>query len=487
MNLMDAVDWRATTIGSAAGSAEKNYAREKKFDISDRVVGMWRPEEGGQRAVIEPLHISMMYGEDDHGPFVLVAIDHCDLEYHDLDVMRDPVLAECRIAGDRVVFMPSHCHVTLAYDAKKLQRLIADAVRQAKRDIAETEISAVHAKIDGKKYVINRHIHVPGIGTRTIMFNDFCEVHEDHLDATEQVKEWIRNLGAKPDDYIAENNRFITHRDVDDRLQALFFRDANTKKVTGSFIRFAAHAVIVSEKKVNGDISADYPGYLKKRIENRLGGISLFGQGPSGDLRPLNREYSHACAKEYGEGLAEILIANLSENIWKPLTSMKFCAEPLSLPLRTDLPDSLESGEQHMNRIEKIYDETHEPEQRRKLQNDFWFYYRSKEVVHCLRPEYRKQGFINTFEYGLKLNDSVLIMSPGELYHTTGMQMIQPVASANPMTVGIANEYISYIPPGDQMEEGGYEPSVCIVNPESSEIIVATAHKLIDKLYLNEE
>jgi hypothetical protein len=483
INLLDAVDWKSTTSVQPETLDEKQFAWEKKFDISDRVIGMWRPENGGERKVVEPLFMSIMYGEDDLGPFVLVAIDHCDIEYHDLDIMRSPILAECNITSDRVIFMPSHCHVTLVYNTAKLQHLVKSAIQQAKKNMAKVDINAVNINIDGKKFVINRHIHVPGIGTRTIMFNDFCKVEKDHLDATEQVKDWVQILGANSENYLAKDKRYITHRNVDNNLQALFFRKKSTKEIVGSFVRFAAHAVIVSEKKVNGDISADYPGYLKKRIEGQLGGVSLFAQGLSGDLRPLNKEYSHVCAQSYGESLADKILSNLSNETWIPLNKIEYFAEPLNLPLRNDLPTSTKDGELNMNRIDKEYDKAEGPGQRRKLQNEFWYYYRSKEVMSYLRPDWRNQGIVTTFMNGLLLNDCAIIACPGELNHTTGIKMTKPFATTNPITVGIANEYISYIPPMDKIEEGGYEPSVRLMTPESSEIVINTAHKLLNKMY----
>jgi hypothetical protein len=313
INLIDAIDWQATTAVSSKTPKINEFSRERKFDISDRVTGMWRPEEGGNRKVIEPMHISFLYSEDTNGPFVLAAMDHCDLDYDLLDLMREPIINECRIPLHRIVFLPSHCHVTVDYDKDKLQQSILAAVNQAKANMVEVEIDFLNVKTNGKKFVINRRIDVNGIGTRTIMFNDFCDIKEDHLDATGQVMEWIRNLGANPLDYMNENQRFVTHRDVDDRLQALFFRDKKTKKITGSFVRFAAHAVIVSEKKVQGDISADYPGYLKKRLESQLGSTALFAQGLAGDLRPLNPVYSHKFAKTYGVKLADMLISEASD------------------------------------------------------------------------------------------------------------------------------------------------------------------------------
>jgi hypothetical protein len=168
------------------------------------------------------------------------------------------------------------------------------------------------------------------------------------------------------------------------------------------------------------------------------------------------------------------------------MTVSKFCSESLLLALRKDLPASVEHGEEQMNRIEKAYDTTDEPEQKAKLQNEFWFYYRSRDIARTLRPGSQEQGFISTVQYGLRLNDSVLLMSPGELFHETDLKMVEPVASAKPLTVGNINEYISYIPPRDRIEQGGYESSVCIVQPESAELLINAAHRLMNKLFFNE-
>jgi hypothetical protein len=481
-NLIDAVDWQATFKSIPSTPEKKDFSREEKFDISDRVMGMWRPEEGGKRTVIEPMHISVLYSEDINGPFVLTAIDHCDLEYHDLDLIRQPIISQCGVPEQRIVFLPSHCHVTVIYDKDKLKQVIVTAVHQAKAGMVEVEIGFLNLKIAGKKFIINRRIDVEGIGTRTIMFNDFCDVKEDHLDATDQVKEWIQNLGGNPSEYMTKSQRFVTHRKVEDRLKALIFRNKKTKQITGSFVRFSAHAVIVSEKKVQGDISADYPGYLKKRLESQLGGIALFAQGLSGDLRPLNRVYSHQFAEEYGLKLADMIITNISDSIWHPVERIEFFAESIRLPLRKDLPKNNEEGQEQMKRIEKLYDKTNHPEKRRKLQNDFWFYYRSGEVARLLRPQWREQGFIDAFQFGLKINDIAMVMNPGELFYSTGLQMIEPYQGKNTIILGIANEYISYIPPRDDIARGGYEPSVCLLDPESSRLLVDYTHKLLEKM-----
>jgi hypothetical protein len=482
-NLIEAIDWRATTSVFPKTKDSTNFLREEKFDISDRVSGMWRPENGGSRKIVQPLYISVLYGKENKKPFIILSIDHCEIEYQNLDIMREPILKEFNLSKDRVVFLPSHCHVTVKYDTGRLQNLIFNTIKQAKENLNDVEVATLNLKINGKKFVINRRIHVNAIGTRTIMFNDYCDVREDHLDANDQVMKWIRNLGGNPNHYVPENQSFKTHKDVDDKLQAIFFRDQNSKIISGSFIRFAAHAVIVSEKKVNGDISADYPGYMKEKIEAQLGGIALFAQGQAGDLRPLNTEYSHRFAKMYGEKLADNIISEFNNLKWHPVEKMNLIAKSVKLPLRTDLPKDIESGEENMKRIENEYDNTSDPAKRRNLQNDFWFYYRCSEVAKLLRPEWQKQGFIDSYLYCLKLNDIVLIMHSGEMFYSTGQQMVKPYEDRNPIIVSLTNECLSYIPPSDEIQKGGYEPSVCLVSPESAEICIKQTHELIEKIY----
>ena len=136
-----------------------------------------------------------------------------------------------------------------------------------------------------------------------------------------------------------------------------------------------------------------------------------------------------------------------------------------------------------MKRIEDEFDQTVDPAKRRILQNEFWFYYRSSEVAKLLRPEWRKQGFIDSYLYGLKLNDTIILMHSGEMFYSTGHEMVKPFEDNNLITLSLTNECLSYIPPLEEIVKGGYEPSVCLVSPESSEIFVKSAQALIEQMY----
>jgi hypothetical protein len=481
--LNDALDLVVHSSGNDQVRNESKYAREIKFDVTDRVQGLWRPEDGQKREVKTDLFISAMAGEDSEGPWMLLGIDLCEFNYIFVDAVKAPIIKTLGIKGERIVFMPSHCHNNAAFDMKKLEQIVESAAKAAWDSRVEVEMGVLHLDIDAGRFVINRRVHVEGIGTRTVMFNDGCIINDDHMDVTAQVKTWIKNLNVNPDDFIDPQKPVITHGDVDDSLEALFFRDAKTKSMVGTFTRFSAHAVIVSAKKVQGDISADYPGHLKARLEQELGTIVIFGQGQCGDLRPLNREYSHEFAKEYGCNLADLIIDNFNKVSWAGLTAVQFHASPVNLPLRRDLPENKDASEKQMAEIDEKYDQEKNPEKRRKLQNLFWFFYRWSDTQSILRPQWLKDKQIQVFLYGLKLNDTVILANHGEIFLDTRNMMIAPFKDKNPVTVSICNEDMSYLPTKEAFERGGYEPSVCLAEPGSTDMYIEGAHRLLEKLY----
>ena len=251
----------------------------------------------------------------------------------------------------------------------------------------------------------------------------------------------------------------------------------------GSFTRFAAHAVIVSAKVVNGDVSADFPGYMKRKIEETLGGIALFGQGPCGDLRPLNAEYSHAFAKDYGFRLADEIIRGYEEINWQALTCLEFFTEPVGIPLIDNIFLSPEEVEAEMDRIEVLFDKETNPEKRRKLQNQFWGLYRTPGIHRMVRPEWKQQGKLGLNLYALRLNDHVLLATQGEIFNRIGKLMVEPYEEYDPVLVSIANEYVSYLPTDEERLKGGYESSVSIMTPGSPDILIQSSHKLLDRIY----
>ncbi len=468
---------------SQVKTAENKYSREEKFAISDRVEGRWRPGSGGTRKLADSIFVTAMYGEDEGGPWTIITLDEVELGFQEVDMLADPLTEELGIAKERIVILPSHSHATPPLDPDLFQEVVLDAVRQARDNRTEVEIASLNLQVEGEKYLINRRVHVDGIGSRTVMFNDGCLIHDDYVDATDHIYDWVTNLGVDPEIFLEADRKYITSGEMDNKLQTLFIRDKHTGDLKGSFTRFAAHAVIVSAKVVNGDVSADFPGHMKRKIEETLGGIALFGQGPCGDLRPLNKEYSHVCAKEYGDRLANEIIQEYEGMKWQALTCLEFYNEPVGIPLIDNIFLSPEEVEAEMDRIEVLFDKETNPEERRKLQNQFWGLYRTPGVHKMVRPEWKQQGELGLNLYALRLNDQVLLATQGEIFNRIGKLMVEPYKEYDPVLVSIANEYVSYLPTDEERLKGGYESSVSIMTPGSPDILVQSAHQLLDRIY----
>ncbi|MFN0108835.1 MAG: neutral/alkaline non-lysosomal ceramidase N-terminal domain-containing protein [Blastocatellia bacterium] len=95
--------------------------------------------------------------------------------------------------------------------------------------------------------------------------------------------------------------------------------DDETGKPRAVLVNYACHAVVLGPD--NRQISADYPGYLRKRIERELpGALCLFAQGGAGDINPYLDKQPVA---ENGFGEAEKTGIALAEEALKVARKLK--------------------------------------------------------------------------------------------------------------------------------------------------------------------
>jgi hypothetical protein len=468
---------------------QHKYDREEKFAISDRVKGRWRAGSGIDRKLVDSLTVEAMYGEDENGPWTIVTFDECFFLYELMDSLEKPLVEKLNIPKDRIVFLPSHGHTTIKMVTKKYANAVYQAVNMAKNNMQDVEIATLHLTVDAKTYQINRRIFVDGIGTHNVMFNDYCIPHEDYLDATGQMKNWLHTLGMNDkriDDKVGKDHKFICDQKVDNKLQTILIRNKESKEIIGSFTRYASHAGIVSAKMVNGDVSPDFPGHLKNKLEKELGGIALFAQGPSGDLRPLHKEYSHEVAREYGEKLADNIInAEKSKDLkWESLTSMNYYTESVNIPLMDNIFISDEEVEKGMDEVENKFDNETDPHKKRLLQNDFWRLYRTDWTRNMVRPEWKESKQLQFNLCALKLNDETILSTRGEIFSQLGADMVGKYDDKVILTT-ISNEYVSYFLPDFERERGGYTASVAINKYGTTDSLIVSSQRLLNKIYPN--
>jgi neutral ceramidase len=102
----------------------------------------------------------------------------------------------------------------------------------------------------------------------------------------------VGEMGAKNDDF-----SFISIEQINRK-----------KAIIGSF---SAHATTLGDE--NMEISADYPGYWERSIEEATGGIALFCAGSVGSQSPVGEGSGFDKSKYIGEALADSLIIRLKQ------------------------------------------------------------------------------------------------------------------------------------------------------------------------------
>ncbi len=137
-------------------------------------------------------------------------------------------------------------------------------------------------------------------------------------------------------DYI--RNRLLCEKGaVDDELVYLWLESA--EKPLALFATYSAHATVLSEK--NLQFSADYPGYLERRVEQATGALTLFAAAGLGSHSHRGEGSGFERARNIGEGLADNLIryafaAPGRDSIALSYTRLSVASPPLQIRLNRD-------------------------------------------------------------------------------------------------------------------------------------------------------
>lgn len=457
----------------------------KLFDLSDKfILRMMNERRGIPDRIAEPIEMAAMYGEDENGPWVILSFDLCESGYRLVDTIKAPVTGRFGISSDRIIVLYSHVHIGVTLNEEYLKSIVLSTVENAARSSEEVEIAQMNMEIDSSLYTVNRRVDIEGVGTRTVMFNNYCEVKENYIDATRQIEKWIEDLGFNYSDYIRPDTEVRSSGPVDNNLDGLFFRSRTTGMVIGSFVHFSCHPVIVSQLMVKGEISADFPGHMKKRIEQRIGGVAVFGNGPCGDIKPLNTEYSHDFARNFGSKLADVLLEGLPAAGWIPLEKVGFLSEPVVLSIDEDFPRNALEAEKKIEELERSYDSASTPAARRALQNRYRIYsFAKEELLTGLRPEWLDKRQVEFNMHAIRLNDTAIMTTNGEIFTSTGKAMIELYKDKHPLLATVADEELYYVVPEGEFEKGGYEVGGCFLAAGSAEKLITHSHRLLGQAF----
>ena len=310
------------------------------------------------------------------------------------------------------------------------------------------------------------------------------------------------NINRRPAD---EKGNLFTGRNwegiVDHSVDVIGFDDENGN-IIATIVGYACHPTILGPD--NRLISPDYPGHMRKTVEEIVGGSCLFLQGAAGNQGPIHGfvgdvEVARKAGKILGleaskvrmsidpferkEKLVEIIPAGADLGMYEdvvvsePSDDLIINNTYVDLPT-LDFPSYEEASEIYDNAIEEL-------NKARKLGNKDEI---KKMVSNAKRANFTrrnslrsKNGKVNIWIQTIKIGDIIFQGLPLEPF----MEFSHKIKSLNPdkkiFWSGYTNGWLGYLPTARAYEEGGYETRNTPLSPESEQLILDICDSEIKK------
>ena len=226
---------------------------------------------------------------------------------------------------------------------------------------------------------------------------------------------------------------------VDDELGVLYFRAGEKGKMIATVVNYTAHPLAVGD--ASDEVTADYPGVLKREIEANFGGTALFITGAAGDNHPLGAEAGFARCERMGLALAEKAIYHRWDAVTLNEPPIGVAWRDIVLPAMTDEDFAKVAG-----------------------------HYGSGKRLAI--PDYaRAEGGLAVKLCLWSLGPILFIGTPGELVAELGLRLKWESPFPKTYVMYLATEHLGYIAHRNAFEWGGYEAVSTRFGPEAGAVL----------------
>ena len=297
---------------------------------------------------------------------------------------------------------------------------------------------------------------------------------------------------------------------------------------------FACHPYLGVPK---GGVTADFPGFASKLIEDTLGhdAMAFFLQGAAGDITAvLYKDTSQPRDAERFGTMLGLSTLDALKNIRTGEATLNVINEPLLLPRRTDSDQRIAALQEEQARLLRSLRGTslnlktflplyikHALDPERPSYYSYR-YLQSEQTgsddlsgidaqnrghmakylrnIHTMEKLARNQDRIATFErhkainkvagepsvatevQGIRIGDFFLITSPAEVLVEVGLNVKNASPHKHTFMAAYSNGYIHYGPPAADYDKGGYEVVECFIAPEWQELYERKANDVLRRL-----
>jgi len=489
-------------IGAESPAAAPLRAGVAKSDITTDAKGV---------RVNDPLFAKALVLDDGKTKLAIIAMDVTAIggigEVRDdfLPKLRGRIQKELGIPGSNVLVNASHTHPPgrlLCDPVEQLGRTF-DAVSRAAQSMTAVKVGAGVGHED--RICMNRTLRLKDGKNWTIRHGNPCPPDEE-----------VAGVGPiDPEIGILRVDR------MDGRPLAVVYN-------------FACHPYLGAPR---GGVTADYPGFASKVIEENLGNgaMALFLQGAGGDItQVLYKDVSRPRDGEPQGTMLGLSTLKALKNIQTGSATLSVVSEALKLPRKEDFDECIELLRAEQDRLLKSLRGT-------SLNIKTFLPLYMKYVLHPEAPSYysyrylqaekmgtdelsaidaqnkghlakylrnirtmeklariqdqvatlqrhqainKKAGepTVSTEVQGIKIGDFVLITSPAEVLVEVGLNVKKASPHEHTFMAAFSNGYIHYGPPASEYGKRGYEVTECLLAPAWQELYEKKANEVIRRL-----
>jgi neutral ceramidase len=262
-----------------------------------------------------------------------------------------------------------------------------------------------------------------------------------------EISEIVYNRRTKkPDGKVAMTFRLppadpnLAFGPIDPQVSILRVEDSS-RKLVGTIVNYACHPVCgATDNEEFYSISADYPGYTSRVVEQMEGGICLFALGTAGNMNPVRIEGENHRSR-IGKALGGEVLRRLQFVSTSGDIALKALKKQVILPIKKDLP------------AERIRD-VNKPEE-----------------------------ILTTEIQVLRMGDIYILGLPGEVLVEIGLEIKKRSGIENLFIISLSNDACGYVCLSQAYDEGGYEPGWGTnLAKGAGEIIIKEALDIIDQI-----
>lgn len=280
--------------------------------------------------------------------------------------------------------------------------------------------------------------------------------------------------------------------------------DDEEQRPIAVLVNYAAHPTIMGPP--NQLITPDYPGVVRRVVEQATGATCLFLQGATGNLHAivdyvgdpavyhrLGAILGHEASK-LALGVRTVPTRERLVKVWEssaplgvyadeptgePDGTLRAATRPVVLQVRDYPPvaDLAAEYERELDALERIRGHADDE----AVGIAVGVAKRSHMRLEKAR-QYEGRTHVSAELHGIRIGNVALVGFPGEPFAEIGVEVKRRSPFAHTLFSGYTNDYLGYVPTDDARPDGGYEVETTPFAPGAADAIVAESLTLLQEL-----